>query len=337
MNYKISVIMPIYNAEKDLKNSIQSVINQSIGFNNIQLILIDDCSNDNSKNIIKTYDENYDNIATYFSEKNHGTPGFGRNMGLKLVESDYIMFIDSDDYYDKDICKNLYEAITSENADVACCNKINNDIDNNTQLNITNKKMNLNKKIITNDDILLVKGSALWNKIYKKEIIDNNNLKFIENTVADDLSFNIDYYLKSKKMIILNNYYGYYWTIRSDSISHKVPKEQILRFLYAYTYTYNQLVDANKEQYYNKIIQGHVTYLIGLCSYLKLDKKEFKKVLNEVYAFEKNVGFDLKLNNKLWETTNRLILSKHFETTILFFKLINCLRKSTLLQKIIKK
>ena len=83
MKYKISVIMPIYNAEKHLNNTIQSIIDQTIGFENIELILVDDASKDNSKMIIESYAEKYENIIPYYSEKNHGYPGFGRNIGLK--------------------------------------------------------------------------------------------------------------------------------------------------------------------------------------------------------------------------------------------------------------
>ena len=91
MAYKVSVIMPIYNAEKNLENTIKSVINQTIGFENIELILVDDASTDNSKKIIKRFQEKYPNIIAYFSENNHGFPGFGRNIGLKLATSEYIM------------------------------------------------------------------------------------------------------------------------------------------------------------------------------------------------------------------------------------------------------
>lgn len=62
MSYKISVIIPVYNAEEDISNAIDSIINQTFGFENIEMILVDDCSNDNSKEIIKKYQEKYDTI-----------------------------------------------------------------------------------------------------------------------------------------------------------------------------------------------------------------------------------------------------------------------------------
>ncbi len=121
--YLVSLIIPIYNAENFLENTINSVINQSIGFHNIELILIDDNSKDDSRKIINEYSKKYDNIHCYYSDKNHGFPGFGRNVGLENSTTEYVMFMDNDDELDKDICKKLYETITTENVDIVCCDK----------------------------------------------------------------------------------------------------------------------------------------------------------------------------------------------------------------------
>ena len=80
MSYKISVIIPIFNAEKYLSHTIETIIGQSLGFENIELILVDDKSTDNSSKIIQEYANKYDNIVAIFSEVNHGFPGFGRNV-----------------------------------------------------------------------------------------------------------------------------------------------------------------------------------------------------------------------------------------------------------------
>lgn len=104
MTYKISVIVPIFNAENDLKNAINSVINQTIGFENIELILVDDCSTDNSKNIINYYLTKYPNIKAIFL-KNTGNPSKPRNIGIDKSTGEYLMFLDSDDFFVKIIVK----------------------------------------------------------------------------------------------------------------------------------------------------------------------------------------------------------------------------------------
>lgn len=339
MEYKVSVIIPVYNAEKNLKKTVQSVINQSINFENIELILVDDASTDNSKKIIEYYASKYNNIHPHYSNKNHGAPGFGRNTGLKLASSKFIMFLDNDDEYDKDICKNLYEAITTENADIACCDTITIDLINNIKHHIKYKNgtEHESKVIIKNDDILSFESVAVWNKIYKKEIIKKNNLKFHEKTVADDFIFTIEYYLNCEKMIFLKDYHGYLWKAEDDSLSHSINIPYIHELIDAYTYIYYQILNKNKEEHMDNLIKTHISYLLTKCSYLKLNRNEWIIILNEIHDFEKEIKFNSKLDEFWAELTNKFILSKHYSISMLLLKTINLLRKNRLLRKINRK
>ena len=92
MAYKISVITPIYNCEKYLRNAIQSIMNQSIGFQNIELILVNDNSTDNSKEIIEEYCEKYENIIGVHLPKNSGQCGRPRNVGMEISTAPYLVF-----------------------------------------------------------------------------------------------------------------------------------------------------------------------------------------------------------------------------------------------------
>ena len=106
--FKISTIIPIYNDEKYLKNCIESVINQSFGFENIQLILVDDKSVDKSFSIAEKYQKKYpNNIIIRQLEKNSGNGGVPRNVGIELAEGKYLTFSDADDFFDKDAFKNI--------------------------------------------------------------------------------------------------------------------------------------------------------------------------------------------------------------------------------------
>ena len=339
MEYKVSVIIPVYNAEKNLKNTVQSVINQSIGFENIELILVDDASTDNSKKIIKYLSNKYANIIPYFSKKNHGAPGFGRNIGLKLATSEYIMFLDNDDEYEKNICKNLYETITTENADIACCDTITIDLINKIKHHIKYKNgfENNGKITIENDDILFFESVAVWNKIYKKEIIEKNNLKFQEKTVADYFIFTIEYYLNCKKMIFLKEYHGYFWKDKKDSLSHIISIPYLRELIDSYTYIYYQMRNKNKEKFMDGLIKTHISYLLTKCTYLNENKQNWIMILNEIHDFEKEIKFNSKLDESWAEVTNKQILKKHYQIAIFILKLINLLRKNTILRKINRK
>lgn len=336
MDYKVSVIIPVYNAEENLENAINSVINQTIGFENIELILVDDSSTDNSRNIIESYTNKYDNIIPYYSDENHGFPGFGRNVGLKLATSKYIMFLDNDDEYKEDICEKLYSTLTTENVDYVGCNKITVDsISNIKQHN--NYKNGIEKNgqvLIENDDILFFDSTAVWSKIFKKEIIDKYELKFLEDTHADDLAFTLDYSLHIKRLIYLKNYHGIYWKVYDDSLSHTVSTEYMNRLLYTYRYMYNSLKNAHKEKYASLYMSGKISYAILQCSYLDSTNEEFKNILDDIRAYEKEINFNAKFDAKWQDIINYFILNKHYNIAKMLLKSLKKLRKITILRKI---
>ena len=335
--YLITIIIPIYNAGKHLENTINSVINQSLNFKNIELILVDDNSSDDSRKIIKEYSDKHANICPFYLDENHGFPGFARNVGLKNAHADYIMFLDNDDEYDMDMCKNLYEAITEENADIACCNRITVDFINETKNSITYKNGTVkdDKIIINGEDILFFENISIWNKIYKHEIIERNDIKLLEKTTADDFAFVIEYFLKSAKMVYLNNYYGYRWNIRDDSLSHEIHPAHIEELLKTYRYVHRNLKNNNaKPEIITNIMKGPVHYLIFQSTYLKLNMKSFKGVLNEIYEFENEINLPIITGTKWVNFINHFIIHKHFTISALLLKSVNKIRNFTILRKI---
>ncbi|WP_139365159.1 glycosyltransferase family 2 protein [Litchfieldia alkalitelluris] len=108
---KVSVVTPVYNAEKYLRKTIDSVINQTIGFENIEYLLVDDCSTDSSRDILLEYSSRYENIIAVFLECNTGTPGQPRNLGVKLSTSKYITFLDADDWLEPTGLEKLHDIL----------------------------------------------------------------------------------------------------------------------------------------------------------------------------------------------------------------------------------
>ena len=109
--YLISVIIPIYNVGSNIENIINSLLNQTIGFNNLEIIFVDDNSSDNSKNIIKHFVKKYSNVQGIYCTENSGNAGKPRNLGLEQISSDYVMFLDSDDEFFDYSCELLYNKI----------------------------------------------------------------------------------------------------------------------------------------------------------------------------------------------------------------------------------
>ena len=119
--YKLSVIIPTYNAENYVLDAIESVKSQTIGFENIELILVDDNSSDNTKSILERLNAKYENVKTIFLEGNSGSPSKPRNIGIQNSSTDYIMFLDNDDSFCDDFCEKMYSTIRSNEAEIVTC------------------------------------------------------------------------------------------------------------------------------------------------------------------------------------------------------------------------
>ena len=117
MNELVSVVIPVYNVEKYVARCIESVINQV--YSNIEIIIVNDGSTDNSENICKAYDEMEDRIV-YIYQENQGLAG-ARNTGICYAKGEYIVFVDSDDYVAVNYVSRLYELIKQYDADIAMC------------------------------------------------------------------------------------------------------------------------------------------------------------------------------------------------------------------------
>ena len=187
----ISIIVPIYNASKYLKKCLDSLVNQTK--KELEFILINDGSTDDSESIIKSYS---DTRIKYFKRSNHGI-GKTRNFGINKSTGKYIMFLDSDDYLEENACEVLYEKIDKEKLDLVVCDfyRVVNDF--NAIEKITSFK---NTSLKDNPNLLLNVNLAPWNKIYRSDLIKNNNIKFIEDLKYEDAPFVALSLLKSKRI-----------------------------------------------------------------------------------------------------------------------------------------
>lgn len=119
MKDKISIILPIFNVGPHLRGGIDSLLNQTIGRENLEIIMVNDASTDDSGEIIDEYAQKYDCCKAFHLEENSGSPTAPRNRGLKEATGDFIMFLDPDDRFVEDSCETLYAAIVEHDADFA--------------------------------------------------------------------------------------------------------------------------------------------------------------------------------------------------------------------------
>lgn len=199
--YLISIIIPVYNVGKYLEEAMESIKRQTIGFENLQVILADDMSTDNSRNLIEQYDRLYENVVAIYLTYNSGAAGRPRNEALKLVDAPYIMFLDPDDIYTDNACEVLLNEIRKDGVDTV--NGYYEEMAESGELIIENvwEDIELSGDIVSlpdqMDQIIKVQG-GWWARIYRREIIENNNIYFPEGIPGQDSYFLYKYLLNAK-------------------------------------------------------------------------------------------------------------------------------------------
>lgn len=217
----ISIIVPVYNVELYLKKCIETIINQT--YKNLEIILVDDGSTDNSGKICDEYALKDNRIKILHIE--NGGPAVARNAGLDIATGEYIGFIDSDDYIELDMYETLYNAMIKTNAGLVICNWYKG-YEDNWRKNIVYPK----KEILTPNEAFEVfyNNMYVWNKLYRKDVV--KNLRFVE-TYAQDVLYTFTTLRRIDKVVFLNEYKCYYRNNPTSRQHSKKFKKNFLAFL----------------------------------------------------------------------------------------------------------
>ena len=336
MPYKISVIIPVYNAENEIATAIDSVINQTFGFDNIELIIVDDASTDNTKEVVKDYQKTYDNIHLIELAQNSGFPGKPRSIGLENATSEYIIFLDSDDAYQKEAFETYFNTIEHENADMVISShflNLDGDMIKAKIISSEEEIISINPMETQENFNRICNLVAPWGKIFKKEAIINNNIKFPEDCLCEDAYFYLKVLINSKKVIMLPKRYLYVYNTfeNKETAIHGHDLEKFNDFLKGFEKTKNLLKTNNISA--NHFLYAHLTSLLLIFSNLKPSYK--KQAVLEIYEFEKDV--DIKISRKEVKILNDLILKKKFRLAILISNLYSFLYNSATIKNLYRK
>lgn len=302
MEDKISIIVPIYKVENYIDKCIISITEQT--YKNLEIILVDDGSPDKCPEICEKYAKK-DNRIKVIHKKNGGLSD-ARNAGLKVATGKYIGFVDSDDYIEKDMYQILYNNLIKTNSDISIVNlkevKENEIIENNVkdeQNIIEYNKLEALKKLIENK----IKSYA-WNKLYKKEIL--NDIEFPIGRKMEDLAVMYKIFEKVNKVVYTDKI-EYYYLQRKNSILGNISESLVKDLQYfvkeRYDYIekkYPQLKETlDIDRIKNNLIYNRNACEIG--SRELFDKIDFK---NEYIFYKKNFK---KYKNKIFEDTKKII------------------------------
>lgn len=236
----VSVIVPVYNCQQYLHKCLDSILQQT--HHNLEIILVDDGSSDQTIDICYEYADKDDRIQVYHSE-NKGVSA-ARNYALQFVTGEYIQFVDADDAIHPNMTERLLQSLT--NVERPCqwvvCNyyKIMNDC------RIRNKKLD-RAGVYTGVEYLIntLKDpghhyyGVLWNKMYVTKIIKNNQLKFrVDVNLGEDFIFNLRYMMYISNVVVLPDYFYYYNRANPISLSHQSNES----YLFSYSELQNRQV-----------------------------------------------------------------------------------------------
>lgn len=219
MTAKISIIVPIFNSEKYLKQCVESILRQT--YQNIELILIDDDSPDNCGQICDDYAKLDDRIVVIHQE-NKGVSD-ARNNGLEVATGDYIGFVDSDDWIDQEMYEVLLNLLIKYDLDIVECG-VN---DTGFEIELPNTKMDvvLENSFDALQRIIKYSDFSVWRRLYKSEII--KDARFLPNRTSEDVYFTIENISKINKM----GYFGYpFYNYRSNPTGITKSRYNIIRF-----------------------------------------------------------------------------------------------------------
>jgi len=266
--YKISVILPIYNVEKYLRQCVESVVNQTIGFENIELIMVDDCSSDSSYQIAQEYAKKYKNCISIRLDERSGAAGKPRNEGIKIATGKYLMFSDPDDFFSLDAFEKMYNAIEKKKADFIIANWNYADEDGTPwerPVFDPNRFKSFKLDIHDYGDSFYIMNSSMCNKIFNRDFVISNNIFCLENVPGEDTYFSMNAFLNAKNVFYIDDIIYYYRQRNladTKSVSFNCSYEFFKGMNYSYKKLY-ELFDEKKElKFYRFVYARNMTYLL---------------------------------------------------------------------------
>lgn len=286
--YKISICVPMYNVEEFLKEAIKSLKNQTIGFENIEVILVDDCSTDKTGKIAQEYAEQYKNIIYYKLPENSGMAGKPRNIAIKMATAKYIMFLDPDDFYLDNACELMYNCIEKQKVPFVTTNLKDVDIHGNdlNRIHINEQEFKSQKIDINNIELALkVMKHSCPTKIINKEFLIKNNIYFLEGVPAEDAYFTSKMFLIAREAYYQSKPILCYRRRTTGNLSETncLNKKFFQKMIKANKEIYYLFKQYNEPQYYKYYYIDTIIYLLRkLIISKELDSEEKAEIIMEM-------------------------------------------------------
>lgn len=286
---KVTIIIPVYNSEKYIGKCLDSILAQT--YTDYEIIVVNDGSKDNSQEIINAYKIKYPDKIISIEQENKGV-AITRNESIYRATGKYLMFIDNDDFIDKDYIQ-TYISIAEEGDYDAVIGGY--------------RRPNENGKIIRTLQLKESEWAKFmimtpWAKIFKKQYLLDNNISFLKNNIGEDIYFNLKAMLLSEKIKVID-YIGYNWFFNTTSVSNTNQKNiQNLQVYELLNSCYDMLKEENLLDDNYEILKTHFTrYIIWLLSFStkKLNYKIISKEYDKLFKWLEEKFPDYRKNKMI--------------------------------------
>jgi glycosyltransferase involved in cell wall biosynthesis len=308
---KISVIIPVYNAAKYLKICLDSILQQTYG--NLEVLLVNDGSTDDSLAIAFSYAEQEERIVV-IDQENQGASA-ARNQGLIHATGDYIGFVDADDWLEPDYFQGLSAGFVAD-ADLICCGYFDHSIyGTDVPVNDFLHAGALQDRALLTQTLLQGTAGVPWAKLFRLSIIRESNIRFHSDVkMSEDLIFNLEYAQYIRKAAIIPRYLYHYNRLNEQSLSAKIEESYINSYVIV-----NKKLDAllsktdmgevERTQYLKRRME---TFLLRMCGDItKDDKLSLRQKKQRISNLLTHQAFqNLKPQNATWLFLKQLLQSK---------------------------
>ena len=324
-DYLISVIIPIYNTEKYLRESLDSVINQS--YKNLDIILINDGSTDNSKKICEEY-VNKDSRVRLINQENKGA-AIAKNIGLDLIKGDLFTILDSDDILHSNNLEILYVNMINTNADIVEGNFTTN-LDEFNSKSIVKDHINIEDIKIFNTEKALEKliinercHSTPWNKLYKTELL--KNIKFPKDKYIDDEYWTYKLFLNAKYISSINLVTYYYRQHENSTMgkSYSIRRLDVIDAFYERYLIVKERFPNLEYLLLKNFLMSCIFNFQKLCMHNDLDKnKQYREYIKERYCY-----LIMKNNLRQFSIKEKILIKSFFKAPYMVSQIRNKLSR----------
>ena len=318
---KVSVIMPAFNAEKTIGKAIESVLHQT--FPDIELLIINDGSTDGTSELVRQYS---DERITLIEQLNTGLSG-ARNTGLENVKGEYVVFLDSDDWYECDYIEKLLSSIVSNNSQLAVCGMVFHKKDGTTDSVLYDIKY---ESFFDNGDFLSKFETGIMNsvcnKMFETKLLRNHHLRFKNISIVEDLDFNLRY-LEWIKRLSFIPYLLYHYDNTNSVLTTKVSADMFENYIHIHAALLSKvpvnLFPIVSSFVYHQYVSICVRYFNAYLSN-RMSMKNLRHAL-DYYLSNPLVIYSLKIYHAKYireKVLNLLLKSKQIYLLLVYFAIV---------------